>query len=302
MALTVGLIGIGGMGHGIGANLLSNGYRLLVLAHRSRTRVDDLISRGATEKSSAQEMAEEADVVILCVTGSRQVKDVMFGDGGLIAGARSGMLVIDCSTGEPDVVAEAGEELERRGVDFADAPLARTPREAAAGKLNTMVGASDAAFARARPILEAFCENIFHMGPVGAGTRTKLLNNLITMGQAALIAEALCTCKATGVDLRRFYDVISAGGGNSGIFQMIVPGIINSGSFDGMRFSIANAMKDLGFYTNMAGAANVEHPLGDEVYRILAAALAAGRPQGLVGELVAAAGERNHVEIGKLGQ
>jgi 3-hydroxyisobutyrate dehydrogenase-like beta-hydroxyacid dehydrogenase len=174
--------------------------------------------------------------------------------------------------------------------------------EAAAGKLTTMVGASDPAFARARPILEAFCENIFHMGPVGAGTRTKLLNNLITMGQAALIAEALCACKATGVDLRRFYDVISAGGGNSGIFQMIVPEIINNGSFDGMRFSIANAMKDLGYYRNMASAANVEHPLGDEVHRILAAASTAGRPQGLVGELVAAAAQRNHLEIGKLGQ
>jgi 3-hydroxyisobutyrate dehydrogenase-like beta-hydroxyacid dehydrogenase len=298
MTETIGIVGVGMMGHGIASNLIAKGHALVVAAHRSRELVDDLISHGATEAATPRDVARQASVVLLCVTGSPEVESAMFGDLGVIAGVEAGKLVIDCSTGEPSTVERVRDALAAKDVAFADAPLARTPVEAAAGRLNTMVGADEATFARARPVLEKFCENIFHMGGVGSGTRMKLINNLVTMGQASLIAEAMVACRATGVDLRRFYEVISAGGGNSGIFQMMVPAILDEGDFGGMKFSLKNAAKDLGYYRTMAEEAGIEHPFGQAVHAALSKAVKAD-PDGLVPALVHAAAERNKVPIGK---
>lgn len=299
MALKIGLVGAGKMGAGIGSNLMKKGHALFVVAHHSRQVVDDLVGQGARELTTPQDIAAEADVVLLCVTGSPAVEAVMFARDGVVAGLGEGKLVIDCSTGEPGMVDRVGKALAEMNVDFVDAPLARTPVEAASGTLNTMVGGSDAAFERARPVLECFCENIFHMGDIGAGTRTKLINNLITMGQASLIAEALSACVATGVDLRRFYNVISSGGGNSGIFQMVVPAILDEGSFGGMKFSLANAAKDLGYFVTMAQEAGIENRFGTEVHQVLVQAMDQGLQDGLVAGLVDAAAKRNKLTIGK---
>jgi len=295
----IGFIGIGMMGHGMAKNLLEKGYEVVGMAHRKREALEDLIAKGASEAATPKEVAQLSDMVILCVTGSSQVEDALYGEDGLIAGVSSGMIVLDCSTGEPGVVEKAAFDLANKGVDMADAPLARTPIEAEAGKLNTMVGASDEIFPKVEPVLKTFCENIFHMGPLGSGSRMKLINNLITMGQAALIAEALCACKATGVDLQRFRDVISAGGGNSGIFQMIVPAILDDGSFDGMKFSIANATKDLRYLNRMLAEAAVSTPMAALTHNAFLHAGNNGFADGLVGALVADQAAMNKVDIGK---
>lgn len=198
------------------------------------------------------------------------------------------MIVLDCTTGEPDVVTEYAERIAALGGRFADCPLARTPVEAEAGTLNVMVGADPDLFTEIEGVLAAFCENIFHVGPAGSGTRMKLINNLVTMGQAALIAEAVAVCKATGVDLKVFYDVISKGGGNSGIFQMVMADFVKNGSYEGMKFSIANAAKDLGYFNRMTGIAGLAAPLGAVVQDRLVTAGKLGFDAGLVGHLVAA--------------
>ncbi|NRA15455.1 MAG: NAD(P)-dependent oxidoreductase [Oceanospirillaceae bacterium] len=295
----IGFIGIGAMGHGMAKNLLEKGYEVIAKANRNRERLDDLLSIGASEASSAKQLAQSCDIVILCVTGSPQVESIVYGENGLLAGVKDGQIMIDCSTGEAGVVEKIAADLKEKGCAMADAPLARTPIEAAAGKLNTMVGASDALFEKIKPVLECFCENIFHMGPVGSGSKMKLINNLITMGQAALIAEAMSACKATGVDLQRFRAVISAGGGNSGIFQMIVPAILDEGSFDGMKFSIANASKDLGYLNRMLSDAQVTAPMATLVHNALLHAANNGFTNGLVGALVADQAKANKVDIGK---
>ncbi len=299
MAKKIGFIGVGMMGHGMIKNLLEQDYNVVAMAHRNRAPLEDLITKGATEAASPKAVAEACDVLILCVTGSPQVEAVAYGENGFLAGVRDGMTVIDCSTGEPGTVEKIASDLASKGAVMADAPLARTPVEAEAGKLNTMVGASDEVFSDIEPILQTFCENIFHMGPVGTGSRMKLINNLITMGQATLIAEALCACEATGVDLQRFRDVISAGGGNSGIFQMIVPGILDEGDFEGMKFSISNATKDLRYLNRMLADAGVMSPLGNATHNAFVQAGKAGFADGLVGHLVKAQSELNKLEIGK---
>lgn len=296
MSKKIGFIGVGMMGHGIAKNLLLKGYAVTAMAHRNRAPLEDLISKGAAEADSPKAIAESADIVILCVTGSPQVEQCIYGDDGVIAGCRDGMLVIDCSTAEPTSTARIAADLETRGVTLVDAPLARTPVEAEEGRLNTMVGASDAAFAKVRPVLEAYCENIFHVGAQGAGHKVKLVNNFLAMSQAAMTAEALCACAATGVDPRKFYEVISAGGVNSPVFQMIV-GKALDGDYTGLQFSLANGEKDVRYYNRMAESAGLTNALGRNLHHAFVQGLKLGFEDGMVGSLIAAQARLNQVEI-----
>lgn len=296
MTPRIGFIGVGLMGHGMAGNLLAKGFSVTAMAHRNRTPLEDLLSRGATEAANPRAVAEAADVVIICVTGSPQVEAVIYGEGGVLAGCRAGMTVIDCSTSEPASTARIHADLSARGVHMADAPLARTPVEAEAGRLNSMVGASEEVFAAIRPILECFCENIFHVGDVGAGHKTKLINNFLAMGHGALIAEALCACAAVGVDIGKFYEVVSAGGANSGIFQLIVPKAMQ-GDYSGLHFSLPNAEKDLRYFSRMTSEVPLTGVLGNAVHHAFVEGLKLGFGDGFVGSLISAQAKLNGVKI-----
>jgi 3-hydroxyisobutyrate dehydrogenase-like beta-hydroxyacid dehydrogenase len=291
-----GVIGVGLMGQGIGENLLKKGHALTVVAHRNRKPVEELKGLGASEAATPREVAEAADIIVICVTASPQFKAVAEGAEGFMTAIGPGKIVIDCTTGEPGVVMDYAERIAAAGGQFADAPLARTPVEAREGRLNTMVGATPETFAQIRPILECFCENIFHIGGPGSGAKLKLIYNLITMGQAALVAEAVSACKATGIDLDRFYEVVSKGGGNSGIFQMIMKGYLEDGSLDGLQFSIANAEKDLRYYTRMTGEHGLAAPMGPAVHNQFITAYKLGFEDGLVAHLVAAVQKLNGLD------
>jgi 3-hydroxyisobutyrate dehydrogenase-like beta-hydroxyacid dehydrogenase len=251
MTQKIGLIGIGLMGHGIAKNLVAKGFALTLKANRNRSTLGDLLEAGATEVQSDAEVAKAADIVFLCVTGSTQVEQIVYGPQGLMSAAREGLLVVDTSTAEPHSTARIREDFAARGVRFVDAPMARTPKEAEEGRLNIMVGAEPADFARVEPVLRAFCENIFHVGPPGSGHVLKLVNNMLAMSQAAAIAEAVAVAAKAGLPLQKLYDVVSAGGVNSGIFQMMV-GKMLQGDLAGLKFSIANGQKDLRYYTHLA--------------------------------------------------
>lgn len=250
MTTTIGFIGLGMMGHGMAANLLRKGFGLRFKVHRSRANLADLVSAGAVEVSSHRELAEGADAVLLCVTGSPQVEGIVYGDGGLLEAAPPGLLVIDTSTAEPASAARVREAFAAKGCRYVDAPLSRTPKEAEEGRLNSMVGATAADLERARPILAAFCENVIHVGPPGHGHVLKLVSNMLAMTMAASIAEGLAAAAKAGLDLRKVFEVISAGGVNSGIFRAMV-GPMLDGDLGGMKFAIANAQKDLRYFTHL---------------------------------------------------
>jgi 3-hydroxyisobutyrate dehydrogenase-like beta-hydroxyacid dehydrogenase len=271
------------MGQGMAHNLLAKGFKVSVMGHRNRKPVEELVAEGAREAASVQDLVDGADAVILCVTSSVQVEDLVFRAGGILESARSGQVVIDCSTSEPSSSVKIAERLAAKGIKFVDAPLARTPVEAMQGRLNTMVGADDATFAQVRPVLEAFCENIFHIGGTTSAQKLKLLNNFLAIGAATLAAEALAMCEAVGVDQRKFFEVVSKGGANSGIFQMLAGGILE-GRADGMKFSIDNARKDLGYYNNLTAAAANSAMLGTA----MEAALRKSSAEGLGGEMLGA--------------
>jgi len=296
----IGFIGASGlMGHGMAKNLIAKGHALSLTVHRNREGVADLLAAGAKQCSSAAELAGTSEIVFLCVTGSPQVEEVVAGPNGLLAGAGKGLIIVDCSTSEPSMSERAAKALAERGVSYVDAPLARSPAEAEAGKLNTMVGADETVFAEVRPVLEAFCENIFYMGGVGAGARTKLIYNLITMGHAALIAEALCACAATGVDLNRFAKVVAGGGANSGIFQMLVPKILEQNDYTGLKFSLVNAAKDLRYYNRMTSEIPLSGNMGPAVLNSLVQAINTGFEAGMVGDMVASQCKANGVQLKK---
>lgn len=283
----IGFIGVGMMGHGMAKNLLLKGFALGFVVHRDRSRLGDLLAAGATEFRTPAELAAASDVVILCVTGSPQVEANVFGEEGLLAAARPGLDVVDTSTSEPSSTARIREAFAARGVAFVDAPLARTPREAEEGRLNAMVGADDATLARLKPVLAAFCENIFHVGPPGAGHTLKLVNNFMAMAIVASIAEAFAVAAKAGVRLDKLFEVVSLGAINSPIFQMMAGGAV-AGDLTRMKFAIRNAAKDMRYYTHLAEELPVPAFLGEAVHQSFAQAVALGLGDELVPSMIVA--------------
>jgi 3-hydroxyisobutyrate dehydrogenase-like beta-hydroxyacid dehydrogenase len=296
----IGLIGVGLMGHGIAKNLRSYEFPLIVLANRNRAPVDDILSRGATEASSPADAASRSDILFVCVTGSAQVEELMHRPDGILAAAREGLIVVDTSTSEPASTARLAAELAARGTTLVDAPLTRSAAEAEAGKLNTLVGATDEIFARLKPVMEAYCENIFHVGGPGAGHTLKLINNFLSLGLCSLISEAVIAAAKARVDGHKLYDVVSAGPVSGPLLRNLVPKALN-GEFDGMKFQLANALKDLRYYAHLTEALGTVSVLGQAVQQSYALATALGFGESYVPSLIEAQARLHGLDVTDLG-
>lgn len=292
----IGFIGIGLMGHGMAKNLLAKGYRLAFKVHRNRDNLADLIAAGAVEAKNTPALVAASDIVFFCVTGSPQVEQIIYGDDGLIAAARDGLVIVDCSTSEPESTARIRADLAAKNVTYIDAPLARTPKEAEEGRLNTMVGAEATDFERLQPVLKAFCENVIHVGPPGHGHVLKLVNNFLAMSIAASTAEAFAIAAKSGLSLRKLHEVISAGGVNSGVFQMIA-GKAVEGDLTGMKFTIVNGRKDMSYYTHLAEAHGAASYIGEAVHQSLVQATALGLGGKFMPSLIEAQEKLNGIQI-----
>jgi len=283
----IGFIGASGlMGHGIAKNLRAKGHPLALTVHRNRDRVADLLAAGATEADSIAALAAQSDIVFICVTGSPQVEAAVTGDKGLLSAAKAGLVIVDCSTSEPDSTTKLRELCAAKSVTYVDAPLARTPVEAELGKLNVMVGATDAVFAQLLPVLQTFAENVIHVGAPGAGHTIKLLNNFIAQAISTATAEAFAVGQRSGVNLNKLVELISAGAVNSGLFQAMAKTL--QGDLGGLKFELDNARKDLRYYTHLAESHNVPSVIGEAVHQSLALASALGYGGKYVPSLVEA--------------
>ena len=282
----IGFIGASGlMGHGIAKNLLLKGFAVSLTVHRNQSGVADLLAAGAKQVVSPADLGT-CDAVIMCVTGTPQVEAALLGADGLLSRARAGLVVIDTSTSEPESTQRLAARCAQQGVTLVDAPLARSAAEAEAGKLNTMVGATPDVFAQVRPVLQAYCENIFHVGGPGSGHIIKLLNNFVAQAICTATAEAFAVGAKAGVDVQQLVSVISAGGVNSGLFQAMAKTL--SGDFTGLRFELDNARKDLRYYSHLAEMVNVPSLVGQAVHQSLATASALGHGKAFVPALVTA--------------
>jgi 3-hydroxyisobutyrate dehydrogenase-like beta-hydroxyacid dehydrogenase len=294
----IGFVGLGLMGHGIAKNLVTKGFPLTVRVNRNRKPLEDILAAGAKEVATNADLARGNDIVFLCVTGAPQVEEIVNGKDGLASAAQKGLVVIDTSTSEPATTAKMREELAAKGVLFVDAPLARTPVEAEQGRLNIMVGADDATFARLKPVLSAFCENIVHAGPPGHGIVLKLINNFLAQAIACATAEACAAAAKSGLSIKRLHELVSAGGVNSGIFQMMVGKMLeNNGDLSGLKFTLSNAMKDLRYYTHFAESLPVSAIMGEAVHQSLVNANLLGFGDKYVASLIEAQEKLNGIAI-----
>ncbi|MCB1332626.1 MAG: NAD(P)-dependent oxidoreductase [Roseivivax sp.] len=272
----IGFIGVGLMGHGMAANILKGGYSLTVMGNRNRAPVEDLLAHGATEVTSAREMAQRCDVICLCLPNSDLVEALMLGPDGIIENARPGLTVIDSTTANPTSTEALARQMAARGLHLVDAPLGRTPKEAEAGTLDAMVGGDDATVARVRPIIDCWAGVVNHVGPVGAAHKMKLIMNFLSMGYAAMYSEATVLAAKVGLPPQAVRDVIGASRLSNGFFETFMKYAVGRDR-DAHKFSIANGSKDVRYLANMASDAGVVNILGAAVKHYFTHAEAIGK-------------------------
>jgi 3-hydroxyisobutyrate dehydrogenase-like beta-hydroxyacid dehydrogenase len=268
----IGFVGLGLMGHGMATNILTKGYHLTAIAHRNRAPLEDLVAKGAVEAASMEDLARKSDIILMCLTGSPEVASVV---AQLKPGLARGAVLIDCSTGEPTVTERLAGELAAIGVDYADAPLGRTPKEALAGTLDCMVGATPEVFARIRPVIETWAGKIVHMGAVGDGHRMKLLMNFLSLGYGALYAEVLTLSQKVGISVQQFDSVIRGSRMDCGFYQTFM-GYAVEGNREAHKFTLSNAYKDLRYVEAMANSVTMPTTLGSAIKNSYALAMATG--------------------------
>lgn len=281
----IGFIGLGLMGSAMVERLQSLGYPVTVIANRSRQNVEAAVARGATEVKTAREIAAASDIVMLCMDTSASVEARMLGDDGVIAGLKPGTIVIDFGTSLPGSTKELGAKVEEAGGRYMDAPLGRTPAHAVHGKLNIMAAGDADDFAKVEPVLKDLGENVFHVGPLGAGHTLKLINNFFAMTTACAMSEAFAMADRAGIPREQLYAVMSAGPLHSGMMDFVKAQAID-GKPDALAFSIANARKDVGYYNQMADGLGVETLMGVAAKRALGLAKATGHGGRYVPEMV----------------
>ncbi len=291
----IGFVGVGLMGHGMAKNIVEKGFQLSIMAHRNREPVEDLKQRGAKEVSSLSELAENSDIVVICVTGSPQVEAILTGPGGL-ASAGKQLIVCDCSTADPSSTVKLAAALAPQGITLVDAPLSRTPKDAEAGTLDVMAGGDDAIFERIRPVLETFAGRIVRTGPVGSGHTMKLLNNFVSLGYAALYSEALTLGAKAGLTPKVFDSVIRDGRMDCSFYRTFFTWVLERDP-NAHRFSMANALKDLTYLSGYANASDTANPLGAAVRNSFALAAGAGRSNDMVPMLSDVIADLNGVSL-----
>jgi len=282
---TIGFIGLGLMGSAMVQRLQSLGYAVTVIAHRKREAIDAVVARGATEAKSPGELAQASDIVMLCVDNSKSVEANMEGPDGIISKIRAGSLVVDFGTSLPGSTQKLEAALKAKGASMMDAPLGRTPAHAVDGLLNIMSAGSEEDFIRAKPVFDDLGENVFHVGPIGAGHTLKLINNFYAMTSLCAMSEAFAMADLAGLDRETLYSVMASGPLGSGMMDFVKAQAVD-GINDKLAFSIANARKDLGYYSDMADDLSAPTFISPATKQAMGLARSAGWGDKMVAEMV----------------
>ncbi len=265
----VGFIGLGIMGSGMARNLLEKGHDLVVW-NRSREKMTPLVEAGATPANSPREVAERAEVVMICVSDTPDVEAVVAGDDGVLAGLSEGSLVVDHSTISPSATLELAARVEQKGARWLDAPISGGSEGAQRGTLSIMVGGDEASYRRALPYLEAYGTTIVHVGGQGAGQMVKLVNQVLVVVNQLAVSEALLLAQAGELDLRKTLDAVKGGAAGSWMLANRGPQMIDRDWRPG--FTIDLQEKDLRLVLEAADELGVPLPgtaLVFQLYRAL---------------------------------
>lgn len=270
----IGFIGLGIMGKPMALNLRRAGYAVTV-HNRSRGPVAELVAAGAVDGRSPRGVAEASDIVITMLPDAPEVREVVLGPGGVLEGARPGLLVVDMSTIAPAASREVAEALRGRGVEALDAPVSGGQKGAVEGTLSIMVGGPAAAFARARPVFQAMGKHIVHIGEApGAGGVAKAANQIIVAVTLMAVAEALTLAGKAGVDPARVREALMGGFAGSRILEQHGQRMLERNFQPGFRVRLHR--KDLGIALDAGAAHGVPLFATALVHQVLGALAARG--------------------------
>ena len=262
---SIGFIGVGNMGNPMAANLIKAGYPISVF-DRDAHKAKNLVALGANLAPSIVELGKQSQVVICSLPGPAQVKEVMFGEEGLISAMKSGTTIIDTSTSSVELAQELTKLLEQKNVGFLEAPVTNAVDFAALGKLSIFVAGKQSDFDRHKPIFEVLGEKIFYVGKPGNGATIKLLTNLLWFTHAAVIGEALMLGAKADIPLEIVAQAIQSSAGNSWVAQHDIPSIF-AGHYD-PSFSLALCCKDLDLVNQIARSQGFDLTMGQFVQKL----------------------------------
>lgn len=290
---TVGFVGATGlMGHGMAKNIAKAGYQLRYTLRSQSDRVADLDELGAERIADHAELGRISDVVVICVTSSADVEQVVHG---LLTNPNQGLVIVDTSTSEPSSTTRLGELAREKDVGYVDAPLTKGPAAAEAGELNTMVGGAEADVEKARPVIDTYAGYVLPTGDLGTAHTLKLINNTIIQAFCHSLAEGFAVAAKSGMDPKLVETILGSGGMESAFLHAIAKGL--DGDHSGMEFHIDNARKDVRYYNRLAADLGVVLPLGSATHQSLSTASALGFGQEFVPAIVQMQGKLNGVDL-----
>ena len=255
--MKVAFIGMGTMGVGMAMNILTAGHDLTV-HNRTREKEETLAASGAKRAASPREAAADAEIIVICVSDTPDVEEIILGDKGVIHGASQGSVVVDNSTISPGATRRMAAKLAEKGVDMLDAPVSGGSEGAQNGTLSIMVGGETPAFERALPILEAMGKIITHVGPIGAGQVTKAINQIVITGTYLTMAEGLAIGMKAGLNMDKVLQAIGGGAAASWVLQNRGRNVIENDYPLGFRLSLHH--KDLNIALETARELGVTLP------------------------------------------
>ena len=244
----IGFIGVGYMGYGIAKNILEKENNLFVIANKNRKPIEKIVSEGATEVKSFEEFKEKKlNVLVKCVTNTPIAKEIATKLSKILD---EKTLIIDITTHNKTGSIETEKIYQSSNINYIECPVMGGPVQAEEGVLGGIVGATDANFKLAEPYLKLFCKNYFHFGSVGMGAKSKLLNNFLTLGNAALINHMAKAAKKFDLDLQKLFDVAKLGSGNSAALVRVFEALLK-GDSTGFKFTASNSVKDLTYIQDL---------------------------------------------------
>ena len=247
MTKKIGFIGAGYMGYGIAKNILKHDFSLNIIVHKNRKPIEKLVKLGANEVSTYDELIDNIDCLIICVTNTKVAKEIAKE---IVKKLKKEILFIDITTHHKNGSIEMENILSQQQIKYVECPVMGGPVQAEEGILGGIVGSSEKNFEEAKKYLEKFCKNIFYFGPVGVAAKAKLISNFLSLGTTTFVIETIKAANHFNIDIQKLYEVAKLGSGNSGALTRIAEKAVN-GDYKGYIFSVDNMVKDLSYINDM---------------------------------------------------
>ena len=280
----VGFIGVGYMGYGIAKNILTKNNNLFVIANKNRKPIEKIVTKGAKEVKTLEEFREkQLNVLVKCVTNTPIAKEIATKLSKILD---KKTLIIDITTHNKTGSIETEKIYRSSNINYVECPVMGGPTQAEEGILGGIVGATDNNFKLAEPYLKLFCKNYFHFGSVGMGAKSKLLNNFLTLGNAALINHMTIAAKKFGLDLQKFFDVAKLGSGNSAALNRIFDALLKD-DLTGFKFTAINSVKDLSYIQDLLKEFPEAEKIAEDNKNYFQKAIDDGYGENFISELIA---------------